>query len=116
MQDGAKEPRGQGWLVTQLSEHFVRNEEVGGSNPPSSTRLRRICELPYRGSVDSKLINSASHESVSTQKPWRSLCNRLSNQSGNAKVVSLGAAGPCRCALTPAKPITYGSSFREVPF
>ncbi len=23
--------------VAQLGEHFVRNEEVGGSNPPSST-------------------------------------------------------------------------------
>ena len=42
MQDGAKEPRGQGWLVAQLREHFVRNEEVGGSNPPSSTTYRLL--------------------------------------------------------------------------
>jgi hypothetical protein len=31
--------------IAQLGERVVRNDEVGGSIPPGSTSLRRLCQL-----------------------------------------------------------------------
>ena len=39
--------------VAQLGERIVRNDEVGGSNPPSSTRLDEIKNLRFAVQVGS---------------------------------------------------------------
>ncbi len=35
-------------VIAQLGERLVRNEEVGGSNPPDSTKLKFCTEAPQK--------------------------------------------------------------------
>ncbi len=63
--------------VAQLGERIVRNDEVGGSNPPSSTKSHRAyCpgNLGLSSSVENALISHlrvAARDGVARRIGWR---------------------------------------------